>query len=113
MELEERIINIVEYDFEEMQTGDILIGRRFSGDSAEWMLLSGGHANHAAMVIESNNSMYSKFVIDCPSDLGFINGRGTTRIMTLGEWLGEAFHEGFEVAWLPLDKDLRTFGDLD
>lgn len=39
-----------------MKTGDILIGRRFSGDAAEYMILSGGYANHAAMIIVDENS---------------------------------------------------------
>ena len=50
-----------------MQTGDILIGRRFAGDSASWMLLEGGVANHAAMIISDPNNAYTKYVIDCPS----------------------------------------------
>jgi hypothetical protein len=35
-----------------MKTGDILVGRRFSGNAAEWMLLSGGLANHVAMIMK-------------------------------------------------------------
>ena len=39
-----------------MQTGDILIGRRFTGDATQWMLLSGGYANHAAMIVADPDS---------------------------------------------------------
>ena len=52
MELEERIINFVDVDHTLMENGDVLIGRRFSGSGAEWMLLAGGYANHAAIIIK-------------------------------------------------------------
>ena len=65
--MEERVINVVDVDQTLMQTGDILIGRRFAGDSTSWMLLEGGVANHAAMIISDPNNAYTKYVIDCPS----------------------------------------------
>lgn len=55
-----------------MQTGDILIGRRFTGDATEWMILEGGLANHAAMIYAPADSK-QKFVIDCPSNVGYFN----------------------------------------
>ena len=56
-----------------MQTGDILIGRRFTGQSAEMMMFEGGFANHAAMIIANPDSP-TKYVIDCPSDMGLFTG---------------------------------------
>ena len=37
--LTERIINIVDIDEDLFQTGDILVGRRFTGHATEMMLL--------------------------------------------------------------------------
>ena len=73
-----------------MKTGDILIGRRFSGDGAEWMLLSGGFANHAAMILEDSENPHAKYVIDCPSDMGFAEGKSGMRKMDLTEWIDQA-----------------------
>ena len=56
-----------------MLTGDILIGRRFSGEGAEQMILSGGLANHAAMILTDDFEEIPKdfrYVIDCPADMG-------------------------------------------
>ena len=95
-----------------MQTGDILIGRRFTGKTAEMMMFEGGFANHAAMIIANDDSPI-KYVIDCPSDMGLYNGEGGVRLLELGDWLDEAMEYDYEVAWLPLNKNLRTFGDLN
>ena len=94
-----------------MQTGDILIGRRFTGDATQWMLLSGGYANHAAMIVADPDSP-QRMVIDCPSDTNYFNGIGGVRRLELNEWLGRTIAQGYDVAWLPLDKNLRAFGDL-
>lgn len=94
-----------------MQTGDILIGRRFSGDSAEQMILSGGYASHAAMIVADRYHGQVKYVIDCPNDMGLLHKIGV-RKTELNEWLGMALAEDYEVAWLPLNKNLRAFGDL-
>ena len=77
------------------------------------MLLSGGYANHAAMIIADESNSLMKYVIDCPSDANYLNGMGGVRKMELNEWLGRALGQGYDVVWLPLDKNLRTFGDLD
>ena len=95
-----------------MQTGDILIGRRFTGKTAGMMMFEGGFANHAAMIIANEDSP-TKYVIDCPSDMGLYNGEGGVRLLELGDWLDEAMEYDYEVAWLPLNKNLRTFGDLN
>jgi len=55
-----------------MKTGDILIGRRFTGDATEWMLLEGGMANHVAIIYAPADSK-DKFVLDCPRDGGLFN----------------------------------------
>ena len=68
-----------------MLTGDILIGRRFTGDAAEQMILSGGYASHAAMIVEDNQGGRSKYVIDCPSDMGLLNRSGV-RMTELNNW---------------------------
>ena len=38
--------------------------------------------------------------------------RTGVRKTELNEWLGLVLAEDYEVAWLPLDKNLRAFGDL-
>ena len=97
-----------------MQTGDILIGRRFSGDGAEWMLLSGGFANHAAIIFEEPiDKAHPKYVYDCPRDMGYIEGSTGVRKMLLSEWIDEHLEQDYEIVWLPLAKNLRTFGELN
>ncbi len=96
-----------------MQTGDILIGRRFTGHSTETMLLNGGLANHAAMIYVPPNGHGKAFVLDCPSDFGIFNPVGGVAMTELNEWLSRALAQDYEVAWLPLNKDLRAMGDLN
>ena len=31
----------------------------------------------------------------------------------LNEWLGLALAQDYEIVWLPLDKNLRSYGDLN
>ena len=94
-----------------MQTGDILVGRRFSGNAAEWMLLSGGFANHVAMIVEGENG--KRYVIDCPTEIGAFSEVSGVAKTELNEWLNMAVQDDFEVAWLPLNKNLRSYGDFD
>ena len=75
------------------------------------MILAGGLASHAAMVVQDGTTG-TWYVIDCPSDMGLLN-RGAVRKTGLDEWLGMAMAEDFEIVWLPLDKNLRAFGDLN
>ena len=110
MELEERIINFVDVDHTLMENGDVLLGRRFSGSGAEWMLLAGGYANQAAIIIKDQ---YEWYVADCPVDLGFYLSRGSVRIRTLKDWLAEMQEDDYEVAWLPLSGKLRESKELD
>lgn len=90
--LEERIINIVDVDQRLMKTGDILIGRRISGDSASWMMLEGGVANHAAMIVADESNSNLKYVIDCPavSEQNLLHAQSGARKTELNEWLGNA-----------------------
>lgn len=50
-----------------MKTGDIFIARRFTGHTTEMMLLSGGLADHAAMIIREPGSGLI-YVLDCFHD---------------------------------------------
>jgi len=52
---EERIIDQVFFDYDLMETGDILIARRFTGLTSQQMLFSGSSASHAAMVVRDPN----------------------------------------------------------
>jgi len=49
------VIDKVKIDENLFKTGDILIGRRFVGSSAQMMLLSGGLASHAAIVVREES----------------------------------------------------------
>ena len=75
-----------------MLTGDILIGRRISGDSASWMIFEGGVANHAAMIVADPDNSFIKYVIDCPatSEQDLLNEQTGARKTELNEWLGMA-----------------------
>ena len=90
--LEERILNVIDIDLTQMKTGDILIGRRFTGEETGWMLLEGGYASHAAVVYQApqEEAENVRFVLDCPSDLGIFDKEGGARITELNEWLGHA-----------------------
>lgn len=94
-----------------METGDILVGRRFSGNGAEWMLLDGGYANHVAMILQGADG--TRYVIDCPGEVGeFSETRGVAKT-ELSEWLSYAFSSDYDLAWLPLNKKLRAHSELD
>ena len=69
------------------------------------MILSGGLANHVAMIMRDTKSS-AVYVIDCFYDSwgdGKINGVKKTLV---NEWLQTAEDGGFEVAYLPLDPKL-------
>lgn len=106
---------MVDVDQSLMKTGDILIGRRFAGDSVSMMLLEGGVANHAAMIIEDADNSSIKYVIDCPSsnEQSLIIGHTGVRKTELNEWLGMTLAQDYEMVWLPLNPNLRAYGDLD
>lgn len=44
--------------------------------------------------------------------MGLFNKAGV-RKTELNEWLGTAMAQDYEIVWLPLDTNLRAFGDLD
>mmetsp|Transcript_47796 Transcript_47796/g.63141 ORF Transcript_47796/g.63141 Transcript_47796/m.63141 type:complete len:470 (+) Transcript_47796:161-1570(+) len=109
--LQERIINIVDIDQGLLKTGDILIGRRFTGDATQWMLLEGGYANHAAMIFAPADSK-KKYVLDCPRDAGQFNPQPGAAMTELNEWLGRALAQDYEMVWLPLNEELRQKTEL-
>lgn len=96
---EERVIDRVNLHTKEMKTGDIIITRRFTGHTTEMMLLSGGLASHAAMILKDTNST-AVYVIDC-----FHDDQGVKKTL-INEWLQTAEDGAFEVAYLPLNADL-------
>ena len=57
MRLEERIIDEVLIDKENLKTGDILIGRKFVGYSTWQMVLSGGYASVTAMIVREGREL--------------------------------------------------------
>ena len=89
MRLEERIINIVDIDQKLLKTGDILVGRRFTGDATQWMLLEGGLAHHAGIIYAPADSD-KKYVLDCPKDGGMFNEQPGVAMTEINEWLGRA-----------------------
>lgn len=101
------MINFVDVDLSIMQTGDILIGRRFSGDATNWMMLEGSAANHVAIIYRVPNSVKA-YVLDCPRDKGLLWGQGMVRATELNDWLSEAASQDYEIVWLPLDEDIRA-----
>ena len=79
------------------------------------MLLEGGVANHAAMIVTDPDNVYTKYVIDVPAvgEQNLLKKQVGARQTELTEWLGEALAQDYEIVWLPLDKNLRSYGDLD
>lgn len=88
-----------------MKTGDILIGRRFVGSSAQMMLLSGGLASHAAIIVRDKSNI--AWVYDAQDNAHFKNGERGIQRTRLSEWLDFARNAGYDLAWLPLDPALR------
>lgn len=84
-----------------MQTGDILIARRFTGHTTEMMILQGGLANHAAMIMRDPDST-AVYVIDCFHDKWGDGDTGVKKTL-VNEWLQIAEDADFEVVYLPLD----------
>ena len=71
---EKRIIDHVYLAPRLMKTGDILIARRFTGHASEMMMLSGGYANHAAMIMRDEEDK-AVYVIDCLHDKWIDGGK--------------------------------------
>jgi hypothetical protein len=84
-----------------MNTGDVLISRRFTGHTTEIMLISGAFANHAAIVYRDPDSS-AVFVLDCFEDAWGADGRPGVKKTLINEWLQIAEDGGYEVALLPL-----------
>jgi hypothetical protein len=71
---EKRIIDHVYLSPRLMKTGDVLIARRFTGHASETMMLSGGYANHAAMIMRDADDQ-AVYVIDCLHDKWIDGGK--------------------------------------
>ena len=56
---------------------------------------------------------YSHYVVDCPIDMGYYQSRGSVRVLELNNWLGKMLADDYEIAWLPLNRNLKGFADLD
>jgi hypothetical protein len=104
--LDERVIDWVPVDYGLMQTGDVLIGRRFVGLDTQLLMLSGGMATHTSIIIRDADN--TAWVVSAQNDHFFSNkGRGIQRTQ-LNEWLDEAKNAGYDLSWLPLDPELRN-----
>lgn len=88
-----------------MQTGDIIIARRFTGHTTEMMIFQGGLANHAAMIMRDPDST-AVYVIDCFQDKWGDGETGVKKTL-VNEWLQIAEDGDFEVAYLPLDPKIK------
>jgi len=85
-----------------MNTGDVIVARRFTGHTTEMMLVSGGLANHAAMIYRDPDSS-AVFVLDSFHEAWGADGLPGVKKTLVNEWLQIAEDGGFEVAYLPLD----------
>jgi hypothetical protein len=57
--LQERVIQHVKLDLDKLlNTGDLLVSRRWTGYTATMMLLSGSFATNVAMVVKKKNEIY-------------------------------------------------------
>ena len=70
------------------------------------MLLSGGLANHAAMIMRDPYST-AVYVIDCFHDNWGNDGATGVKKTLVNEWLQTADDGGYEIAYLPLDPEIR------
>ena len=69
-------------------------------------MLSGGMATHTSIVVRDYNNI--AWVYSAQNDHYFSQqGRGIQRTM-LNEFLDEAKAAGYDLAWLPLDPQLRN-----
>jgi len=106
--LDERIIDQVFFDYDLIQTGDILVARRFTGLTAQQMLFSGSYASHVALVIRDEYGQ--KFVIECREDWTTDKKTGVMKT-TLDDWVVGAYQAGYEAAWLPLRR--KSLNDVE
>ena len=42
-----------------------------------------------------------------------LKGQSGARKTELNDWLGMALAQDYEIVWLPLNENLRSYGDLD
>jgi len=90
-------------DYPEMfGTGDVLMSRRWTGYSAELMLLSGSHASNAAIIVERAGKL---FVVDSQPE--YTSQPPGLQMNTIEDWMSQAERMGSEVIWLPLKPELR------
>lgn len=89
------------FNYDLMETGDILVGRRFTGLTAQQMLFSGSYASHVAMVVREKNGSLS--VMECREDWTTDYRTGVMKT-SLDDWVPSAYQAGYEVSWLPLDR---------
>ena len=71
--LEDRIINNVNIDWDQIQTGDILVSRRFTGQATLNMLLSGSEATGVSIVHKDERGVIT--VLECQSE-NYVGRRG-------------------------------------
>lgn len=87
-----------------VDTGDLLVSRRWTGYSATLMLLGGTFASHVAMIVKEGGHIY---VIESQPDYwGYSQMRGV-QLTDLSTWLQNAEQADSEVVWLPLRPELR------
>lgn len=106
--IEERVITKIELPEDIYKTGDLLISRRWTGHTTEMMLLAGGFASHAAIIVRHPDSN-DVFVAEC-SHSG--TGEGAVKKTPISEWLAQAEKGHFEVVHLPIREELVKNSDL-
>ena len=69
------------------------------------MLLSGGLASHAAIIVRDESNI--AWVYDAQDNSHFKNGEQGIKRTRLSEWLDFARNAGYDLAWLPLDPAMK------
>lgn len=104
-EIQERVITEVVIDFSIMQTGDLLVARRWTGFPTEIMILSGGFASHVAMIVKGSSG--DIWVIEAQPNQFFDEGVSGVQRHKIEDWMLAQKAAGSDVAWLRLKDSIR------
>lgn len=72
-----------------------------------YMVSSGSHAAHAAVALRDPEG--ELYVLEAQSAYYFKNGLSGVQKTKFGDWLDYARDADFDVAWIPLNDEMRVF----
>eukprot|EP00347_Sterkiella_histriomuscorum_P020910 403335991 len=105
IELEDRIIDIVEVDKKLIKSGDLFLIRRLDGVQPFLMMSSGSHIGHAAMALWEQDELW---IIESQDAQYFESGKRGVQKNKYEDWLDLANAADYDVAWIQMKEQLRN-----